>query len=81
LLEIGLQKLDGAPFAVTQLARLTGDRTRDVSETARHSAMEALRAAQVPTRWVQMMEQVLLLEPQDEARALGDTLPRGLSLL
>jgi hypothetical protein len=80
LLRLGLPRLDGAPFAVAQLARRTGDRTRDLDEEARLEAARALRTSSAPERWVRMVEEVVVLEAQDEARALGDTLPAGLSL-
>ena len=78
LLSLGLSKVDGAPFAAAQLARLTGDRTRDLPRRAASPAAAALRQVRAPERWVQMVEEVVTLEAQDEARALGDTLPAGL---
>jgi molecular chaperone DnaK (HSP70) len=80
LLELGLGRVDGAPFAAAQLARMTGDRTRDIDETVRAQTLDALRSAGAPERWLQMVEQVTQLEAADEARALGDTLPVGLKL-
>jgi hypothetical protein len=80
LLDKGLGKLDGGPFAAAQIARLTGDRARDLDPTLRERTAAALRAAQAPPRWLEMVTQVIALEAQDEARALGDTLPAGLKL-
>jgi hypothetical protein len=80
LLEIGLEKLDGAPFACALLARMTGDRTRDIDDAARARTVAALRHLKAPERWVNIVEEVVTLEAQDEARALGDTLPTGLSV-
>ncbi len=71
---------DDVPFAVAQLARLTGDRARDVSDEVRARATAALSAAKVPLHWVTMLTEVVQLSAADEARALGDTLPQGLSL-
>ncbi|MBL8951042.1 MAG: hsp70 family protein [Myxococcaceae bacterium] len=71
---------DDAPFAVAQLARLTGDRARDVSDEVRARAVQALSSAKVPAHWVTMLTEVVQLSAADEARALGDTLPQGLSL-
>jgi hypothetical protein len=81
LLRLGVERVDGAPFAVAQLCRATGDRTRDVGEEARARAVAALRAARAPESWVRMVTEVVALEAADEARALGDTLPAGLQLL
>jgi hypothetical protein len=80
LLDRGLNKVDGAPFAAVQLARLTGDRTRDLDEAARGRALKALEAARAPEAWLRLLREVVALEAADEARALGDTLPAGLQL-
>ncbi len=71
---------DDVPFALAQIARLTGDRTRDLDDEVRAKAAAALKAAKVPEHWVQMVTEVVQLSAADEARALGDTLPQGLSL-
>ncbi|MFB1480996.1 Hsp70 family protein [Corallococcus sp. RDP092CA] len=80
LLSLDLRKVDGAPFAAAQLARLTGDRTRDLEPALRERTAEALVAAKAADTWVRMVREVVALEAADEARALGDTLPAGLRL-
>jgi molecular chaperone DnaK (HSP70) len=80
LLEMDLKHIDGAPFAAAQLARLTGDRMRDISPELRAKTAQALRAAKAADTWVRMVTEVVALEAADEARALGDTLPAGLRL-
>jgi molecular chaperone DnaK (HSP70) len=80
LLARGLRQVDGAPFAVAQLARRTGDRARDLDEGMRARVVQALIAAQAPDSFVRMVTDVKELEATDEARALGDTLPVGLRL-
>ena len=80
LLELDLKRIDGAPFAAAQLARLTGDRMRDISPELRAKTAQALRAAKAADTWVRMVTEVVALEAADEARALGDTLPAGLRL-
>ncbi|WP_309895358.1 Hsp70 family protein [Archangium sp.] len=80
LLELDLQRIDGAQFAAAQLARLTGDRMRDLSPELRAKTAQALRAAKASDTWVRMVTEVVALEAADEARALGDTLPAGLRL-
>src|SRR5690606_32947390 len=80
LLEHGLGKLDGAPFAAVQLARLTGDRTRDISPELRERLLQALATVRAPEQWRRLVSEVVALEASDEARALGDTLPAGLRL-
>ncbi|HLL53695.1 MAG TPA: molecular chaperone DnaK, partial [Myxococcaceae bacterium] len=81
LLQLGVDKVDGAPFAVAQLCRATGDRTRDVGEEARAKAVAALESARAAESWIQMVTEVVAMGAADEARALGDTLPAGLQLL
>jgi molecular chaperone DnaK (HSP70) len=81
LLDLGLKQVDGAPFAATQLARLTGDRTRDLEAGLRARTRTALASAKAPERWLQVLENVEVLQADDEARALGDTLPIGLELV
>jgi len=80
LLSLGVEKVDGAAFAVAQLCRATGDRTRDVSDEARQQALAALKAARAPDSFLRMVTEVAELEAADEARVLGDTLPAGLQL-
>ncbi|QDE70281.1 Hsp70 family protein [Myxococcus xanthus] len=80
LLELDLRKIDGASFAAAQLARLTGDRTRDLDPDLRERTAQALLAAKASETWVRMVREVVALEAADEARALGDTLPAGLRL-
>jgi len=80
LLDKKLRAIDGAPFAATQLARLTGDRTRDLEPELRARTATALTQADAPARWLRLIEEVVVLEADDEARALGDTLPLGLKL-
>jgi hypothetical protein len=80
LLDLDLRRIDGAPFAAAQLARLTGDRTRDIDPGLRARTSQALTEAKASEAWVRMVNEVLALEAADEARALGDTLPAGLRL-
>ncbi len=80
LMELDMRKVDGAPFALAQLSRLTGDRTRDLDESTREKVVGALRAASAPEGWIRLVTDVVELSAADEARAFGDTLPSGLSL-
>ncbi len=80
LLQPHVVKLEGALFALAQLARLTGDRLRVLDEATRLKVRETLQAENAPAQWRQMVTEVVELEAADKARALGDTLPLGLSL-
>ncbi len=80
LLTLDWRSLSGAAFAAAQLARLTGDRTRDLDEALRVQTAGALQAAGVPGHWLRLVTEIAALDDAEEARALGDTLPLGLKL-
>jgi molecular chaperone DnaK (HSP70) len=73
-------QLEGAAFAVARLAQLTGDRARDVPEDLRARVAAALEQRKSPPAWSRMVTEALALDPSDNARVLGDTVPPGLSL-
>lgn len=80
LLRPELVHVEGALFAIAQLARLTGDRARDIDDSLRQQAALALQTASAPASWLRMVTEVVAMEASDKARALGDTLPVGLLL-
>ncbi|MEG3001050.1 MAG: Hsp70 family protein, partial [Comamonas sp.] len=75
------RKNETAMFAAVQMARMTGDRARDLSDEVRAQVLEKMRASGAPERWVAMVEQVVQMEAEDQKRSLGDSLPPGLILL
>jgi molecular chaperone DnaK (HSP70) len=80
LLEPRILQAEGSLFALAQLARLTGDRARDLDEDIRRRVLTALRESHSSPSWERMVAEVVTLGAADKARALGDTLPVGLSL-
>jgi molecular chaperone DnaK (HSP70) len=80
VLEPGVIQLEGALFALSQMARLTGDRIRDLDEPLRIRVLDALRSAEASPSWQRMVSEVVALDSADKARALGDSLPVGLLL-
>jgi molecular chaperone DnaK (HSP70) len=74
----GSTSVEGKNFAIAQIARMTGDRSRDVSDATRARVIEFLEQMKAPAGWQRMVKEVSVLEGADEARALGDTLPVGL---
>jgi hypothetical protein len=78
LLGLDPKKHDGSLFALSQLARRTGDRARDLDDALRVRVLAALEKA--PESWRQLVAEVVQLSLADEARALGDSLPVGLML-
>ena len=78
LMALNSKQHDGASFALSQLARRTGDRSRDLDDTLRARVLTALAGS--PESWRLSVAEVVHLSVADEARALGDTLPVGLTL-
>lgn len=80
LLDPPVCRLEGALFALAQLARLTGDRARDLDEPTRNRVLQALQSGDASPSWQRLVSEIVTLEAADRARALGDTLPVGLTL-
>jgi hypothetical protein len=72
---------DKSAFPLAQLARRTGDRTRDLDDAMRAKVATTVRAMPGGDRAVVLIEQVVALEAREERVALGDTLPAGLRLV
>jgi hypothetical protein len=80
LLEPAVIKMEGALFALAQITRMTGDRSRDLDDSIRGEVLAALSINRVPESWQRMVAEVVTLEASDQVRALADTLPVGLML-
>jgi molecular chaperone DnaK (HSP70) len=80
LLELDWKRQDEAPFAAAQLARLSGDRTRDLDAQLRTRSAERLEAAGAPEDWARAIREVQALGERDEQRIFGESLPAGLHL-
>ncbi|MEW9897635.1 Hsp70 family protein [Chitinivorax sp. PXF-14] len=81
LLALDWKRIEPAAFAAAHLARLTGDRPRDLPEPLREQVakrLEALRAAPI---WIAMPREVVELDSASQQRVLGETLPPGLMLI
>jgi molecular chaperone DnaK (HSP70) len=79
LLEAHSRNIEGAGFAIVQLARLSGDRGRDLEDGLRGRALQALSDSGAPESWQRLLREVVRMETADRARAFGDTLPAGLA--
>lgn len=75
------RKNETAMFAAVQIARMTGDIARDMSDAVRNQVLEKMRSVGAPERWMQLVQQVVQMEAEDQKRSLGDSLPPGLVLL
>ncbi len=79
LFEAQSHGIEGSLFAIAQVARFSGDRSRDLDESVRLRALEVLRSANAPSSWQHLLMQVAAMDEVDKARAFGDTLPVGLA--
>jgi molecular chaperone DnaK (HSP70) len=67
-------------FAIAQIARLSGDRARDLDEELRLRAASALEKSAAPPDWSRAIREVQALGEKDEQRVFGESLPLGLHL-
>jgi hypothetical protein len=70
-----------AIFALAQLARVAGDRARDLDEAIRREVITRLEALGADRPTIQPVEEFHELEAAQQGQALGDALPTGLRLL
>lgn len=82
----GIMKTDwrGRPdiaFAVMLMARMSGDRHRDLSEEIRSQILERFKLSKVPAGWIDQVNEVRALDDKDAIRVMGEALPPGLRLL
>jgi len=80
LLGLDLRANTEAAFAISQLARLSGDRARDLGEDLRTRAAAALEQIRAPAEWARGIREVRDLGEKDEQRVFGEALPLGLHL-
>jgi molecular chaperone DnaK (HSP70) len=81
ILALDWRRLEPAGFAAAYLARMTGDRARDLPLVLRETIAARLRQAGAPVIWIRMVEEVVVLDEATERRVLGETLPPGLKLI
>jgi molecular chaperone DnaK (HSP70) len=73
--------IPSAPLAATRLARMTGDRARDVSERLRNEVKKRLEAGKARPAWIAAVTEVIEEGEAERAEAFGESLPVGLRLL
>ncbi len=81
LLRLDWKKIEPAGFAAAHIARMTGDRSRDVTQAVRDEVLRRLSSSGAPPAWSAMVREVVELDQAVETRMLGDALPPGLKLL
>ncbi|MCL7419637.1 MAG: hsp70 family protein [Methylobacter sp.] len=70
-----------AGFAATLIARMSGDRARDIDEALRRQIVEKLKVSKAPSSWVDIVEQIRELDEKEEKQIFGEALPPGLKLI
>jgi hypothetical protein len=68
-------------FALVQMARLSGDRGRDLDATVRGRLLRRLEKHDAPPAWREALTQVTLLHRAEQTRLLGDAIPPGLRVV
>ena len=75
------RKNQNAAFATVMMARLSGDRSRDLAPEQREKIVAQLRAAKAPELWQRLMLEQVQLDETASRRLFGETLPSGLKLM
>ncbi|WP_028216613.1 Hsp70 family protein [Paraburkholderia oxyphila] len=81
ILALDWKKVEPAMFAAAQIARMTGDRSRDLEPAVRETVLRRLEGANAPQTWIEMVREVVTLDSADTGRVFGEALPAGLKLM
>ncbi|MDC8756376.1 Hsp70 family protein [Janthinobacterium fluminis] len=81
VLALDWKRVEPAGFAAAHMARMTGDRSRDVDDALREAILRRLAAVNAPATWSAMVREVVQLDAVNERRMLGESLPPGLKLI
>lgn len=81
ILKLDWKKVDPAAFAAVQIARMTGDRSRELADDLRATLVRRLEAVNAPRAWITMVSETVALDNADEGRVFGESLPVGLKLI
>ncbi|AOJ04636.1 molecular chaperone DnaK [Burkholderia mayonis] len=81
ILAVDWKKVEPAAFAAVQIARMTGDRSNDLTLDVRDKVVRRLASVNAPAAWSQMVREVVTLDNADTGRAFGESLPAGLKLV
>ena len=70
-----------AAFATVVMARVSGDRSRDLEPELRQTIVAALEAIKASPKWIAMVTEITELDDSDSRKIYGESLPPGLTLL
>ena len=65
---------------MVQIARCTGDRTRDLDDEVRRRVAERLSPLSSGDLWARQVLEVIAMEAREQARILDESLPAGLQI-
>jgi hypothetical protein len=80
LLKLKWESVATAPHAAVQLARVTGDLARDVSEKTREEVAKKLVAVNAKEAWIHAVRELVDMGEDERVAILGEGLPIGLRL-
>jgi molecular chaperone DnaK (HSP70) len=75
------EEVPTAAHAAVQMARMTADRARDVSESVRREIAARLERARAKQEWIRAVLEPLPVEEAERAEFFGEELPVGLRLV
>jgi len=81
ILKTDWKKVPQAGFAATLIARMSGDRARDLDESVRLEIIAKLKLSKAPGSWVEMVESYKELDEMEARQVFGEALPPGLKLI
>ncbi len=81
IVKVDWKKVPQAGFAATLIARMSGDRARDLDEMIRLQIIEKLSDSKAPLSWIEMLENYKELSEIEEKQVFGEALPPGLKLI
>jgi molecular chaperone DnaK (HSP70) len=81
LLALDWKQVEGAAAAAANLARMSGDRARDLPAELRNQVVNRLEALRAPPAWSARVRDVVPLDEAGQQGVFGETLPLGLKLI
>ncbi len=81
LLALDWRRVEPAAFAAVQIARVSGDRARDLAPRWREQVLQRLAEIKAPEPWHRMLRERVELEAAEQRLSYGESLPPGLRLL
>ena len=81
VLAVDWKAVPPAAFAAAQIARMTGDRSRDLPLDLRDEVASRLAAIRAPQGWITMVRETVRLDEAERRLSFGESLPPGLRLI